>query len=206
MSCEWLSARYRLATKDSYDSSHSSSNYSLEIVGNAKRKLTIVNVPKDNQSSYSFFFFLVCICKLYFASKIAPNDSYCPYPFPCVIPSPRVWPGKVDGMSPQRWDYQVCGSYPGCSLSLFLACSLWWKPGALLQAPLWKGPCGKEGLQAIYREDWSPSVQHPARKSILPTATWVSLEVDPPTHTLEPSDGTAALAGSMTAVPWETLS
>lgn len=149
------------------------------------------------------FFFLVCICKFYFAFKIAPNDSYCLCPFPCVIPSPWVWLCKFDGMSPQRLNYQICGFYPGCSLSLFLACSLWWKPGAMLQAPIWKGQCGKELRKGIEREDWSLLVQHPVRKWILPTPMWVTLEVDP--SLFEPSDRTAAMAGSINAVSWETL-
>lgn len=145
----------------------------------------------------------VCLCKFYFAFKIAPNDSYCLYPFPCVIPSPWVWPGKFDGMSSQRLNYQISGFYPGCSLSLFLSCSLWWKPGAMLQPPIWKGshvarnwerpPENRKGRLESF-------TQHPVKKWVLPTPMWVSLEVDP--SLLEPSDGTAAHMMAQVGQSW----
>lgn len=94
--------------------------------------------------------------------------------------------GRSNGMSLARLGYKIIGFYLGCSSRHAASCPV--------GRPMW--PRTEGDSQPKSSEELRPSVQQPARNSILPTTTRIDVEEGPPP--VKPSDGTAALDDRLT--------
>lgn len=144
--------------------------------------------------------------QLSFSLLISSNNPHLPV-FSCVISSDK---GRLDlqilllmsRMWQKRW-----GVISDCKTLWLSSCwpvsplpsqpALWWS-----KLPCWQGPHGRE-LKPTASNELRLLVHQPARKWILPTTTWVSLEVG--SSPVEPSYETSDLA-DIWLPPWETPS
>lgn len=134
--------------------------------------------------------FFLCIYKLYTASKIVFHWSLLPCVYAFVSFSTlECGPAKRMGCHLREHITDICGFHLWCSLSLFLVCSLWWKPCCKLPCgeALWQGMEG--GLQSVDREEWAP--QSTFCEELKPANNHVN-DLRSGSPPFEPSDGTAA--------------
>lgn len=150
--------------------------------------------------------FFIWICKLYFASKIAPNDSYCLYSFPCVILSLEC------GLVRLMW-CQLRGQITKSVVSIL---------GVLIQSFLLalsdksQGPCCKllYGKANVARNWGKPPVNRQWRLELFSLTSCKEL-APANTHVSKLGNGSSPTwaigwecspGGSMTTVSWETWS